>query len=243
MNLILFEPQEIDEDGRATLRDDRAAHIRNILQAHPGEIVRAGIVDGPKGAAVVEHAEEGAVTLHFSADGTVSPVSVVDLILAMPRPKILKRLWPQLAALGTGRIIITNARRVERAYWGTHILAPQTYRPLLIEGLMQAQSTRLPQVCVRRRFRKLIAEELDGLFPEGTRLLAEPGASRRIRDAVPEGSRGRVLVAIGPEGGWSDEELALLERHGFVRIGLSAGMLRVDTACVALLAVVGEMLS
>ncbi len=243
MNLILFEPQEIDEDGRATIRDHRAAHIRDVLQAHPGEIVRAGIVDGPKGAAVVERAEDGAVTLHFSADETVSPVPVVDLILAMPRPKILKRLWPQLAALGTGRIIITNARRVERAYWGTHILAPQTYRPLLVEGLMQAQLTRLPQVSICRRFRKLIVDELDGIFPQGMRLLAEPGAHRRIKDAVPGGARGRALIAVGPEGGWSDEEIALLESHGFVRIGLSAGMLRVDTACVALLAVVGEIMS
>ena len=80
-------------------------------------------------------------------------------------------------------------------------------------------------------------------LPAQLTLLAEPGAHRRIRDAVPEGSRGRALVAVGPEGGWSDGEIELLERHGFVRIGLNTGMLRVDTACVALLAVVGEMLS
>jgi 16S rRNA (uracil1498-N3)-methyltransferase len=52
---------------------------------------------------------------------------------------------------------------------------------------------------------------------------------------VLAGRRERVLLGIGPEGGWNDFELKLLETHGFTRIGLGPRTLRVDTACIALL--------
>ena len=54
--------------------------------------------------------------------------------------------------------------------------------------------------------------------------------------------RDRVLIAIGPEGGWNDFERQLLQAHGFVAVGLSARTLRSDTACLSLLAVTHEAL-
>ena len=74
----------------------------------------------------------------------------------------MRRLWAQIAALGVGRIILTNAEKVERNYFDTHILAPETYRPLLIEGLQQARDTRLP-VCLDPPAvqRSSIEDELD----------------------------------------------------------------------------------
>ena len=51
-----------------------------------------------------------------------------------------------------------------------------------------------------------------------------------------------MLLAIGPEGGWNDFELNLLEAHGFTRVGMGARTLRTDTACIALLALVHDAL-
>ncbi len=93
----------------------------------------------------------------------------VDVLLALPRPKVLRRLWAQLAALGVGRIMLTNASRVERNYFDTHVLEAATYRPLLIEGLQQARDTRLPVVSVHRRFRILIEADLSALSDASTR--------------------------------------------------------------------------
>ena len=59
------------------------------------------------------------------------------------------RIWAQVAAIGVGQIILTNAERVERNYFDTHWLAPESYRPLLIEGLQQARDTRLPAVSIQ----------------------------------------------------------------------------------------------
>ena len=99
-----------------------------------------------------------------SLEPDTPPRPAIDLLLAAPRPKVMRRLWAQIAALGVGQIILTNAEKVERNYFDTHMLAPDTYRPLLIEGLQQARDTRLPSVSIHRRFRVLIEDELDRLL-------------------------------------------------------------------------------
>ena len=96
----------------------------------------------------------------------------------------MRRLWAQIAALGVGQIILTNAEKVERHYFDTHILTPETYRPLLIEGLQQARDTRLPAVSIHRKFRILIEDELDHLFPIGT-----PRRRRSLGDERVDGCR------------------------------------------------------
>jgi RsmE family RNA methyltransferase len=149
----------------------------------------------------------------------------------------MRRLWAQLAALGVGRIILTNAERVERHYFDTHVLTEASYRPLLIEGLQQARDTRLPVVSIHRQFRILVEDHLDGLFRDGIRLVADPSGATSVGVALSDHQDRRVLLAIGPEGGWNDFELSLLEAHGFQRVGLGRRTLRVDTACTALLAI------
>jgi 16S rRNA (uracil1498-N3)-methyltransferase len=169
-------------------------------------------------------------------------VPAVDLLLALPRPKVLRRLWAQLAAIGVGRIVLTNAARVERHYFDTHVLEASTYRPLLIEGLQQAGDTRLPRVSIHRQFRILVEDELDALSTDAARLVAHPGSHRSLLTVAGESQRRRVLLAIGPEGGWNDFELELLRRHRFEVVSLGPRTLRTDTACIALLALLHEAL-
>jgi RsmE family RNA methyltransferase len=161
----------------------------------------------------------------------------------VPRPKVLRRLWAQLAALGVGRLILTNAARVERNYFDSHVLDEQIYRPLLIEGLQQARDTRVPIVSVHRQFRKLVEDELDTLCPQHVRLVADPGDAESPRDAARAAMDSRVLLAIGPEGGWNAFELELLRARGFERVSIGSRTLRTDTACVALLSLVHDGLA
>jgi 16S rRNA (uracil1498-N3)-methyltransferase len=241
MNLILCEPGELGAEGIVTLTGVRAQHVRTVLRVRPGDRVRVGVIDGPKGRGEVIAIEDDAVVLACALDDPAPDPPAVDLLLALPRPKVLRRLWAQLAALGVGRIMLTNADRVERNYFDTHVLDEATYRPLLIEGLQQAGDTRLPRVSIHRQFRPLVEDEL-GPLPDGERrLVAHPGASSVLTLAGTSGHR-PVLLAIGPEGGWNAFELELLGRHGFTTIGLGSRTLRTDTACVALLALLHEAL-
>lgn len=234
MNLLLIRSDELDEGGCATLDGRRARHLLDVLKCQPGQRVKMGVLDGARGQGEVLATMGDRVTLRW-IPGEPPPVPDVDLLLAMPRPKVMKRLWAQLAALGVGKIVITAAAKVEKTYFETHWLDPENYRPLLIEGLEQAGDTRLPEVIVRRRFRPLVEDELDALFPETARLVAHPGDG--LAEAAPRPGR-RTVVAVGPEGGWSEFELRLLRERGFQPIGLGPRTLRTDTACVALLAVV-----
>jgi 16S rRNA (uracil1498-N3)-methyltransferase len=237
MNLILCEAADLQEGGTITLTGVRATHVREVLRAAAGDEVRVGIVDGPSGRGTIVSIADDRVDLRCQFDDeTVPPRPAIDLLLALPRPKVMRRLWAQLAAIGVGRIILTNASRVERHYFDTHILSQETYRPLLIEGLQQARDTRLPLVSIHRQFRILIEDDLDQLSDADQRLVAHPGAAPSVAKAVNHDRAERVLLAIGPEGGWNSFELDLLQRHRFTPIALGPRTLRTDTACIALLA-------
>jgi len=237
VNLLLLDERDRIESHCVTLTDGRAAHVLNVLRATPGQTMRIGQLEGPFGTGTVVSVGEGRVTLRCEFDATTPPRPRIDILLALPRPKVMRRLWAQLAAIGVGQIILTNAERVERHYFDTHILSEATCRPLLIEGLQQARDTRLPAVSIHRQFRILIEDDLDGLSGDGIRLVADPSGVTSIASALEACGTQRVLLAIGPEGGWNSFELSLLVSHGFQLVGLGPRTLRVDTACTALLAI------
>jgi RsmE family RNA methyltransferase len=241
VNLLILEPGEVSESGDVLLTDVRADHVLKVLKAAPGHAVRVGLLDGPHGMGTVQAVDAGAVRLHcrFGADVPARPR--VDLLLALPRPKVMRRLWAQLAALGVGRIMLTNAERVERNYFDTHVLSADCYRPLLVEGLQQAKDTRLPLISIHKQLKVLIEDELDDLFVTGGRIVADPASSTPLGSLARRGAGDRILLAVGPEGGWNAFELALLQAHGFQAAGMGPRTLRTDTACVALLSLVNEM--
>jgi RsmE family RNA methyltransferase len=238
VNLIVLDGGDRPDSGAVTLSDARAVHLLNVLRVAPGREIRIGLLDGPLGVGTVASTGDGRVTLRCVFEQAAPPRPNVDLLLAVPRPKVMRRLWAQLAALGVGRIILTNAERVERPYFDTHVLDEATYRPLLVEGLQQAGDTRLPLVSIHRQFKVLVEDDLDALSAPGLRLVADPGGTSSAGTAVAADDHQRCLLAIGPEGGWNAYELTLLQAHGFRLVGLGPRTLRVDTACTALLAIV-----
>ena len=242
MNLILLEQGEVTPHGTAVLSDSRAGHLLDVLKVAPGDVVRVGVIDGGSGIATVTSVVNRTVGLLCQLEAQVPARPRVDLLLALPRPKVLRRLWAQLAALGLGQIILTNAARVERHYFDTHVLTPECYRPLLVEGLQQARDTRLPQVSIHKQFKVLVEDHLDGLFPKGTRVVTDPRCETRLGDVIRKHPGERVLLAVGPEGGWNEFELTLLTQHGFHAAGIGPRTLRSDTACIALLTLAHDAL-
>lgn len=240
MNRILFQSNELDAAGRITCADGRAEHMRRILKVHPGDTVKIGIINGPRGQARVVSTTADSVILETILDSDPPAVPPVDLLLALPRPKVLKRLWAPLASLGVGRIIVTNADKVERNYFDTHWLEPVHYEPLLVEGLQQAGETRMPEISIHRRFRPLVEDQLEELSPLAQRFVADPLGKQRMKDLPCFTPEQRILLAIGPEGGWVPFELDLLSKHGFAIIQAGSRILRSDVACIALLALVHE---
>ena len=230
MNRILFESSEI-ADGVATCSDARAEHILAVLHGEVGQTLKTGELDGRIGTGEIVSIEGRTVAVKVShTEESLRPWC--DLVLAPPRPRVMKRLLPQLASLGVGTIVLVGAKKVEKDFWGATLLKEENYRPFLVDGLMQAGTSVVPRMETRKNFRRFVGDELDSLFPTANRVVGHPGGAPN----APAQKPGRLLLAVGPEGGWTDDEVSLLESHGFSRYSLGSRILRTDTALVALLA-------
>ena len=234
MNRILFERREV-VDGRATFSDVRAEHVLNVLHGVAGQTLKTGELDGLVGTSVIERVDGNAVTVRCTHE-TPSLQPWLDIVLAPPRPRAMKRLLPQLASLGVRRIVLVGAEKVEKAFWGAQLLKEEVYRPLLIDGLQQAGTTAVPTIETFKSFRHFVERKLDAHFEgQDVRIVAHPYGARGAR-AVPAGPVSKVpVLAVGPEGGWTDEEVGLLEARGFARMSLGERILRTDTALIALI--------
>ena len=263
MNRILFEPDEI-RDGWATFSDVRAEHVLNVLHGEVGQTLKTGVLNGLVGTSVIERIEGNAVTVRCTHE-TPSLAPWIDLILAPPRPRAMKRLLPQLASLGVRQIVLVGAEKVEKAFWGAQLLKEEIYRPLLVDGLQQAGTTTVPTIETFKSLRHFVERKLDAHFKgQPTRLVAHP-AMAATSAAAPAwhvmwqgrprpcskteaalshlGNRAATsavapqvpVLAVGPEGGWTDEEVGMLEEKGFARMSLGPRILRTDTALIALI--------
>ncbi len=243
MNLLLIAREELSHRGEVLLSDERARHLLDVLGVAPGRFVRVGVLGGAKGRAEVLYADDESVRLRCDLSLEPPPRPRVDLLLALPRPKVLKRLYAPLATLGVGRIYLSNAKRVERFYFDSHAVRPEVYRPRLIEGLSQARDTHLPEVQVHRFLRKLVEDVIEADHPYDKRIIADPTyAKSPIQTLAGLAPDRRVLLALGPEGGWDPYERELLQRYAFTGVGLGPRTLRTDTAVIALLSIVHEAL-
>ena len=223
MNLLLLRPEELAPDGTARLTGRRLLHARDVLRASSGDVLRAGVLGGAIGTVEVLALSATELVLRAHLSEAPPPRPGVSLLLAIPRPKVLRKVLPAAASLGVDRVVLINAARVEKSYFDSKVLA--SIEELLMLGLEQARDTVLPEVIVRERFRPFVEDELGAIFPDHTRLLAHPAATNG-----PPQSKTRVLIAIGPEGGWVPFEIDLLGTRGFTPFTLGPRTLRVEVA-------------
>lgn len=232
MNLLLLRDEDFRGDGTARLTGRRLVHAREVLRASRGDVLRAGRLGGKVGVAEVVSDSPEELVLRAELSDSPPPRPGVDLLLAVPRPKALKKVLPAVASLGVDRLVLVNAARVEKSYFDSSVLAAERVEELLCLGLEQARDTVLPRVLVRARFRPFVEDELDAAFAVGRRLLAHPPAPASLPAAA---SGERVVLAVGPEGGWVPFELELLQSRGFVPVTLGPRILRVEVAVPYLL--------
>jgi 16S rRNA (uracil1498-N3)-methyltransferase len=227
MNLVLIEEQELASDGTARLSGRRAAHVLEVLGATDGDRILAGVIGGRMGDAEVLVTRPDEVVLAPRFDRNPPPALPISLLVALPRPKILRRVLQAAASMGVKRIVLLGSWRVEKSYWSSPLLLADAVREQLLLGLEQGRDTILPDVAMRRFFKPFVEDELDATFAGAQRLLAHPCDSR-LEGIRPDASR--VVIAIGPEGGWTPYEARELENRRFVPFSLGPRILRVDTA-------------
>ncbi|MDD3117915.1 MAG: 16S rRNA (uracil(1498)-N(3))-methyltransferase [Victivallales bacterium] len=231
MNLILLQPDDFTAPGTVVLRDRRAEHAREVLQVREGDAVRVGILDGMTGTGQVIAATAAELTLEVVCNEPPPPPLPVTLLCALQRPKTLRKILQCAAAMGVKRIALLESWKVEKSYWQSPLLRPEALREQLILGLEQGRDTVLPQVTMHRRFRLLTEEVLPVLARGATALVAHPEAAT----SCPRGVNGPVVLAVGPEGGFTAYEIEKFAAAGFLPVGLGARVLRSEFAVAALL--------
>ena len=225
MNLLLLEPDELSTDGTARLSGARLRHLREVLRAGPGSTLRAGVLEGNVGTAEVLSLWDDEAVLRVTLGEPPPSRPGVDLVLAIPRPKALRRVLAAAASMGVDRLVLLAAARVEKSYFASPVLQPERIRKHLRDGLEQAQDTVLPEVLFEPRFRPFVEDRLDALLGRSERWLLHPGDDGPRRPAPA----GRLALAIGPEGGWVPFERTLLESRGFRPLGFGTRTLRTET--------------
>lgn len=233
MNLILVEEHELGPADEVLLEGRRAQHLAQVLKAEPGDRFRVGRLHGSVGEGELlrwEGAARETAVLRVQLSHPPPPRPGIDLLLAVPRPKALKRILTTAATLGIGRLVLVNAARTDKAYFQSDALAPSTVDRLFREGLEQGRDTVPPELRIEPRFRPFVEDALPVLWDRGvTKLLAHPSEDAGLAATRLEPGP-RLVLAVGPDGGWVPFELELLQAQGFLPLSLGERVLRVETA-------------
>jgi RsmE family RNA methyltransferase len=232
MNLVLLRPDDWVTEGVVLLRDHRAEHVRALLKAEVGDAIRVGLIGGCRGEGMVERLDDDGVLLVVRLDQPPPPRHRFDVVLALPRPKMLRRILRTVAEFGVAHLHLINSARVEKSYWQSPLLRAAKVEEALQAGMERSSDTVAPQVHVHRRFRPFVEDELVDLCAGRPCWIAHVGGERSLADvpSVP------AVVMIGPEGGFVPFEVELAERVVAQRVHLGQRVLSVDTALPAALA-------
>lgn len=235
MNIILFTNDEVKQ-ATITVTDQRAQHIIKVIKAKAGDTLITGEINGAKGTSQVQEIDRHSVIFTNICHTITGHRPQVDLIMALPRPIMLRRVLAQVATFGANHLFLVNSNRVEKSFFSSASLRPEKMERNLLDGLEQASATALPTVSIHKRFRPFVEDELPGHLPSYDHLgVAHPCVVNRINDIIPPGTTGHTLLAIGPEGGWVDYEVNRFKDLGITPFGMGERILRVDSVVPALL--------
>lgn len=231
MNLLLLHDADFVAADRVCLRGRRLQHLISVHQASVGDCLRAGRINGLMGQARLLSLNAEQAELQVRLDQPPPAKLPLTLLLAMPRPKMFRRILQHCATLGVADIILLNSYRVEKSFWQTPFLQPEQIEQNLLLGLEQARDTVLPQVQIEKRFKPFVEDRLHALLKGKLGLLAHPGEYPDCPRAIDQ----PCCLAIGPEGGWIPYEVDMLCAAGFEPVQLGERILRVETAVTALI--------
>jgi RsmE family RNA methyltransferase len=226
LNLLLFTDGDRLAANTVTVHDRRLQHLRQVHRASVGDTLRVGEIDGLMGEAEILEINDKAAVLAVALDQPPPPKIPLCLVLALPRPKMLRRILRSVAEFGVAELHLINSYRVEKSYWQSPVLDDACVRDYLLQGLEQSRDSRLPALHCHRRFKPFVEDSLPGMLVGKRALLAHPGEY----PPCPRGIQGETALVIGPEGGFIPYEVEQLQVAGCQIVSLGSRILRVENA-------------
>ncbi len=209
----------------------RFEHIKNILKPKVGDFLSVGKFNNLVGQGKVINLEKESIDLEVKLNQKPPAGLDIIVVMALPRPPMLKRSLQCLSSLGIKKIIILNCHRVEKSLWQSSALKKESIHEDLILGLEQSKDTILPEVVLEPKFKPFVQDQLPKIIRNRKSFVAHPG-SKKI---LPKVGKTPSLLVIGPEGGLVDFEIDLLKNAGLIPVHLGTRILRFENAlCYAL---------
>ena len=198
---------------------------------------KTGMTDTPTSATCDRPCETVTIKILDLATPSLQPHA--DLILALPRPQMLKRILENVASLGVRNIYLIKSEKVEKSFFSSPVLNDENIKKHLLLGLEQSATTILPRVKIYKNFKQFVGE-LSGDDFSADRYAVKFIAHNKtdaddLRNVVnvvniQQQSKQNSIIAIGPEGGWTENEVQIFIDKGFQCISLGNRILRVETA-------------
>jgi len=211
MNLILLFESDFIAGNLVRLSDRRMRHVLEVQRASVGDELCVGLDGGDIGRGVVTILSSDTLQMEVRFNKKPPPKLPLTLMLAMPSPKVLRRLLYVASALGVGKIFLINSRRVEKSFWKSPVLDPTIIRRQLIRGLEQSRDTIMPEVLIRPLFKPFVEDDVPNIIKNTLPLAAHPDAP----EVLPRNVGYPVTLAVGPEGGFIPYEIDMFRSLGF----------------------------
>ena len=235
MNIILLRDQDfIDNSEFAIIQDNRFIHIQKVLDPTIGQALKVGLLNGNCGHGIVISINEQAVILQVVLNHSPQKRHSFDIALALPRPKMLRRILRTIAEYGVENLYLINSARVEKSYWQSPLLHPDKIQNALIAGMERSKDTVMTAVHLHQRFRPFVEDLLPDLCETRRCWITDMAASQSAAE-IDIASKPAVVL-IGPEGGFVPFEVQLATSTIAQPINLGTRVLSVDTAVTTVLA-------
>jgi RsmE family RNA methyltransferase len=224
MNIVLLDPRQTESKIWAISAKRQLEHLKQHINVQVGDTLKVGIREGQRYLTEVVEATEQVVKLKPIQIEPVPEKLPVTLIVAMPRPKVLRRLIMDSVTLGVEKIILLHSYRVDKSYWQTPFL--QQLDQYITLGLEQAGDTIAPKIEIYKRFKPFVEDVLPGLITmDCPAYVAHPYADLKMPFAIDH----PCTIVIGPEGGFIPYEVDLLIKNGCQAVSLGNRIIRTET--------------
>ena len=231
MSHRFFLSQTPTEDT-ARLEGDEARHLARVMRAKTGDTVELFDGQGTSWTATVKAIQRNHVSLRLDQkqSETISNKPIITLAVALPKGDRQKWLIEKITELGTDSLVpLTTTRSVAEP---TAAAISRLQRGV-IESCKQSGRNRLLEITQPQSLHNLLTTSSASL-----RILACP-------DGTPMQSIllkpiDNILIAIGPEGGFTDDEIRTANASGFAQMSLCQNILRIETAAIAAAVIAGQ---
>ena len=225
MNIVLLEAEQTQSEFWKIDNPRQIQHLSQHVQLNAGDTLKVGIRNGQRYLTEVVTISEQHILLRPIQVEAVPAKLPVHLILALPRPKVLRRIIMDAVTLGVQRISLIHSYRVDKSYWQSPFL--QQLDDYVTFGLEQAGDTISPEIQMYKRFKPFVEDVLPTFISDQKpAYVAHPYAEQQMPHAIQHS----CCLIVGPEGGFIPFEVDLFKKNGCQARRLGNRILRTETA-------------